>query len=207
MDNHYLNSQGLHLNYSIISEIIEPNSSVLDLGCASGKLLKLLKDKKNIAGIGIEINQDKVIKSLENGLSVIQGDIHEELKEYPDKSYEYVILNQTLQSTSKPEEILNEMLRVGKKCVVSFPNFAYWRIRFNLFFNGVMPKSNILPFDWYNTPNIHLLTIKDFIDFIRARNIKTLKTIYMTRARVRKGLLHRLMPNFFAEEVMFVISK
>lgn len=207
MDNHYIKSQGLHLNYSIISEIIEPNSSVLDLGCGTGSLLRLLKENKNINGIGIEINQEKVVKSIENGLSVIQGDIAQELKEYPDKSYEYVILNQTLQSTNKPESILNEMLRVGDKCVVSFPNFAYWRIRFNLFFKGMMPKSNILPFEWYNTPNIHLLTMQDFIEFAKARDIKILQTIYMTRASIRKGLIYKLFPNLLAEEVMFVVSK
>ena len=124
---------------------------------------------KNVKGIGIEINQNEVISAIEKGLSVVQGDIDTGLKEFKDKSYDYVILNQTLQTTHNPELVLKEMLRVGKKCVVSFPNFAYWRVRFHLFFKGEMPKSRILPFEWYNTPNIHLLTVNDFFDFCNCR--------------------------------------
>lgn len=206
MNEHYTKSQGLHLNYSIISGIIDPNSTILDLGCGDGVLLKVLKDKK-IHATGIEIDQDKVIKCLEKGLSVIQGDIDEGLAEYPDDSYDYVILNQTLQSTEKPDYVIKEMLRVGNKVVVSFPNFAYWKIRFNLFFNGRMPKSKILPFEWYNTPNIHLLTIDDFYEFTQKNGIKIEKTICMTRAKVRKSIFHKFFDNFFTEEVIFVISK
>ena len=161
----YGESQGLHLNYSIITEMIEENKNVLDLGCGNGTLLKMLKDKKNVQGKGIEINQDKVIECMEKGLSVIQGDIDEGLREFTDKKYDYVILNQTLQATEKPDYVIDEMLRVGKKVVVSFPNFAYWRVRFFLFFRGRMPKSKVLPFEWYNTPNIHLLTVNDFFEF------------------------------------------
>jgi methionine biosynthesis protein MetW len=207
MDNHYITSQGLHLNYSIITDMTEQKAKVLDLGCGSGELLKMLRDKKNISGIGIEIDQANVIKCMEKGLSVIQGNIDEGLKDFPDKSYDYVILNQTLQSTHNTEYVLQEMLRVGKKCVVSFPNFAYWRMRFQLFFTGRMPKSQILPFEWYNTPNIHLLTLKDFIYFAKEHNIKILDSISMTRAKVRKGLLHKIFSNFLTEEVIFVISK
>ena len=162
----------LHLNYSLIAEMISEKSKVLDLGCGDGHLLKLLKDKKLIKGNGIEIAQTEVIKCLEKGLSVIQGDIDEGLKQFPDKSYDYVILNQTLQSTHNPNFVLDEMLRVGKKCIVSFPNFAYWRIRFYLFFTGNMPKSRILPYEWYDTPNIHLLSIKDFYEYAKKKNIK-----------------------------------
>ena len=165
MNNHYYHSKGLHLNYSIITNIIEENARVLDLGCGNGYLLKLLKDTKKVKGNGIEISQSEVIQCLEKGLSVIQGDIDEGLKQFSDKSYDYVVLNQTLQSTCNPHYVLEEMLRVGKKCIVSFPNFAYWRVRFNFFFSGNMPKSKVLPFEWYNTPNIHLLTIKDFFEY------------------------------------------
>jgi methionine biosynthesis protein MetW len=207
INDHYINSKGLHLNYSIISDLIEPESKVLDLGCGTGELLQLLKTKKNILGRGVEINQDKVISCIEKGLSVFQGDIDEGLKEYADKSYDYVILNQTLQSTLKPDYVIHEMLRVGKKGVISFPNFAYWRIRFGLFFTGRMPKSKILPFEWYNTPNIHLLTIKDFIDFAQKRNIKILKSIYTTRASAKESLIHSFFSNFITEEVIFVVSE
>ena len=207
MNKHYATSKGLHLNYALIKDIVEENSRVLDLGCGNGYLLKLLKDKKNIKGNGIEISQNEVIQCLEKGLSVIQGNIDEGLKQFQDKSYDYVILNQTLQSVNNPEYVMEEMLRVGKKCIVSFPNFAYWRVRFYLFFMGNMPKSNVLPFEWYNTPNIHLLTIKDFFEFAKNHNFNILDGIYTTRARMRKGIQYSMFSNFFAEEAIFVVSK
>ncbi len=206
MNNHYKDSMGLHLNYELIKERIDNNSKVLDLGCGSGQLLKMLKECKNIKGIGIEISQDKVIECLEKGLSVIQGDIDAGLKQFADKSYDYVILNQTLQSTYNPDYVLEEMIRVGKKCIVSFPNFAYWRVRFNYFFSGNMPKSKVLPFEWYNTPNIHLLTIKDFFEFAKKHNIKILEGIYTTKANIRKGIQYSMFSNFFAEEAIFIIT-
>ena len=202
----YGETKGLHLNYSIITKMIEPNAKILDLGCGDGTLLKMLKEK-NIKGKGIEINQEQVIQCLEKGLSVIQGDIDEGLREFTDKEYDYVILNQTLQSTEKPDYVIKEMLRVGKKVVVSFPNFAYWRVRFYLFFKGKMPKSKMLPFEWFNTPNIHLLTVNDFFEFCKKRDIKILEAVYMTKGKVRKGILMRTVKNFFSEEVIFVISK
>ena len=206
MNRHYLTSKGLHLNYSIITKMVEENSHILDLGCGSGELLQMLKDKINVKGLGIDINQDNIISCLKKGLSVIQGDIDIGLKEFTDKSYDYVILNQTLQTTHHPEYVMQEMLRVGKKCVISFPNFAYWRVRFHLFFKGQMPKSRILPFEWYNTPNIHLLTVSDFFEFAKKRNIKILKSIYTSKAKIKKFPLTKFLPNFFAEEVIFVVS-
>ena len=207
LNRHYATSKGLHLNYSIIQNIIEENARVLDLGCGDGTLLKLLKDSKNIKGNGIEISQNEVIKCLEKGLSVIQGNIDEGLKQFSEKSYDYVILNQTLQSTNNPEFVTEEMLRVGKKCIVSFPNFAYWRIRFNFFLTGNMPKSKVLPFEWYNTPNIHLLTVKDFFEFAQKHNFKIIESIYTTKANVKNGIFYNLFSNFMAEEAIFVISK
>ncbi len=206
MNRHYLTSKGLHLNYSIITKMVEENSHILDLGCGSGELLQMLKNKKNVKGLGVDINQDNIISCLKKGLSVIQGDIDVGLKEFTDKSYDYVILNQTLQTTHHPEYVMQEMLRVGKKCVISFPNFAYWRVRFHLFFKGQMPKSRILPFEWYNTPNIHLLTVSDFFEFAKKRNIKILKSIYTSKARVKKFPLTKFLPNLLAEEVIFVVS-
>lgn len=206
MNKHYTESKGLHLNYSIISNMIEPDAVVLDLGCGDGTLMKMLKDK-GVNVRGIDINQDNIVKCLEKGLPVVQGDIDEGLHEYPDKSYDYVILNQTLQSTEKPDYVMEEMLRTGRKIVVSFPNFGYWRIRFYLLFHGRMPKSNILPFEWYNTPNIHLLTIKDFYNFAEKHCFKIEQKICMRKAKVRKSLFHKLFDNLFTEEVIFLCSK
>ena len=207
MSKEYGKSKGLRLNYSIIEGIIEGGAKVLDLGCGDGTLLKQLVDRKNIQGIGIEIDQESVISAIEKGLSVIQGNIDDGLKEFADNEYDWVILNQTVQSTDKPDYVINEMLRVGKKVVVSFPNFAYWKVRFYLMFKGKMPKSKMLPFEWFNTPNIHLLTINDFFEFCKKRDINISKAVYMTRAKIRKGILMRSISNFFAEEVIFVISK
>lgn len=203
---HYETSQGLHVNYEVIMQMIEPEAKVLDLGCGDGELLKLLKDKKNTRGRGVEINEDNIIKCIEKGLSVFQGDIDEGLKDYQDKSFDYVILNRTLQCTHRPDYVIQEMLRVGKKAVISFPNFAYWRVRFYLFLAGRMPKSNILPFEWFNTPNIHLLTINDFKEFCQERQIEISKAIYMNKARVKSDIFHNILPNFYAEEAIFICS-
>ncbi len=207
MNNHYNESKGLHLNYSIITDIIEQNSKVLDLGCGEGTLLKMLYEQKSCTGVGIEIDQRNAIKSIEKGLSIIQGDLLEWLKNFSDNEYDYVILNQTLQSTEKPDKVIEEMMRVGKKAVVSFPNFGYWRVRFYLFFKGKMPKSNILPFEWFDTPNIHLLTVRDFFEFCQKRNIKILDSVYMKRAKAFKNFFTNTMTNLFTEEAIFVISK
>lgn len=207
MKKEYGKSQGLRLNYSIITEIIDKGAKVLDLGCGDGSLLAQLIKEKGVNGIGVEIDQNAAISAMEKGLSVIQGDIDEGLKGFDDKEYDWVILNQTLQSTEKPDYVVDEMLRVGKKVVVSFPNFAYWRVRFYLFFTGHMPKSKVLPFEWYDTPNIHLLTVNDFYEFCAKRDIKILQSVFMTKANVKKNFFIRSLSNLFAEEVIFVISK
>ncbi len=195
------------LNYEVVTDIIPENARVLDLGCGDGTLFSKLIKEKNITGVGVEINKDEVIKALDKGVSVIQGDIDEGLKQFPDKSFDYAILNQTLQSTEKPDLVMDEMLRVAKKAVVSFPNFAYWKVRFYLFFKGKMPKSKSLPYEWYNTPNIHLMTVNDFFEFCKKRNIKILKSVYLTRNKARSGILIRTITNFFSEEVIFVVTR
>lgn len=197
----------LRLGYSIITEMVEKGAKVLDLGCGNGNLLAKLIKEKGVKGLGVEIDQKSAISAMEKGLSVIQGDIDEGLKEFQDGDYDWVILNQTLQSTEKPDFVVDEMLRVGKKAVVSFPNFAYWKVRFYLFFTGHMPKSKILPFEWYNTPNIHLMTVNDFYEFCKKREIKILESVFITNANIKKNFIIKKLSNFFAEEVIFVISK
>jgi methionine biosynthesis protein MetW len=195
------------LNYEIITELIDEGARVLDLGCGDGRLLKMLQDKKRVKGTGVEISQDEVIKALENGCAIIQGDIDEGLANFVDQSFDYCVLNRTLQSTEKPDFVIEEMLRVAKKSIVSFPNFAYWKVRLYLLLNGKMPKSEHLPYEWYNTPNIHLLTVNDFFEFCKKRNIKILNSIYLTKQKSRRNILVRTITNLFSEEVIFVISR
>ena len=195
------------LNYEVVTGLIPTEARVLDLGCGDGTLFSKLINEKKITGVGIEINQDEVIKALDKGVAVIQGDIDEGLKQFPDAGFDYAIVNQTLQAVEKPDLVVDEMLRVANKAIVSFPNFAYWKVRFYLFFKGKMPKSHALPYEWYNTPNIHLMTVNDFFEFCKKRNIKILKSAYLTRNKIRSGLLIKTITNFFTEEAIFVISK
>jgi len=192
--------------YGIIIDMIEENSRVIDLGCGDGELLQLLQIKKNTYGLGIDISTDEVLKCIKRGVSVIQEDIDEGLSQYKDQAYDYVILTETLQAVKRPDFVLCQIVRIGKKAIVSFPNFAYWKLRIGMMFSGKMPKSQVLPYAWYNTPNIHQLTINDFKDFCRDNSIKILKQIYL----VNKGteLKNSLgMENMLAEEAIFLIEK
>lgn len=197
----------IQINYKVITQIIDKGAKVLDLGCGDGSLLKKLIDEKQVSGTGIEINQNYAIDAISKGLSIIRGDIDEGLKEFHDNEYDWVVLNQTLQSTQKPEFVIDEMLRVSRKVVVSFPNFGYWKVRFYLFFKGKMPKSKTLPFEWYDTPNIHLLTIDDFFEYCKKRNIKISQKIYLKRGKIRKNPLFKFNANFFSDEAIFVIER
>jgi len=192
--------------YEEIVKAIEEGARVLDLGCGDGELLHLLCERRKIYGLGIDISTEEVLKCIKRGVSVIQEDIDEGLVRYKDESYDYVLLSETLQTIKKPDFVLNQMVRIGKKGIITFPNFAYWKNRMAFALGGVMPKSNVLPFDWYNTPNIHLLTIKDFKNFCKANNIEILKEIYLT-GRGEKTRVSVGMENIFAEEAMFVIRK
>lgn len=191
-------------DYEKIMAIIESDSKVLDLGCGRGELLYQLIHERNVHGRGVDIDEMNIVCCIAKGLPVFQGNIDEGLVEYQNKSYDYVILNQTLQSTHKPEFVIKEMLRVGKKAIISFPNFGYWRIRAQLFFKGTMPKTITLPFEWYDTPNIRLLSIKDFREFCKAQQFRILEEIYINEEG-HSFLLGRF-PNLFATEGLFVIT-
>jgi methionine biosynthesis protein MetW len=189
--------------YSTISNLIKPGSSVLDLGCGDGELLALLKKEKNITKAqGIEIDEQAIYKCVARGLSVFHGDIDSGLAEYEDKSFDYVILNQSFQQVKKPDIVLGEALRVGREVVVGFPNFAYFTARYHLALRGKAPITRSLPFEWYNTPNIHFLSIADFISYCRKRNIKIKKSFYIGKNRPVK-----IFPNLFALLGIFLITK
>ena len=189
----------------IILSIIPPKSHVLDLGCGDGGLLIELIEKKGIIGRGLDIDENNLIAGIERGLSVYQGNLNDGLGDYPDKSFDYVILNQTLQVIKNTETVIREMLRVGKFAIVGVPNFGYWSLRFDLLFHGRMPKLETLPFDWYDTPNIHFMTLLDFKDFCRMKKITIVREEYLMFGKWRHSHLINPMANLFALTGMFVL--
>ena len=194
--------------YKVISGIIEKNSRVLDVGCNDGTLMEFLKNNKNIDIRGIEISKEKVQTCIAKGLTVIEGNAEFDLKQFPNDSFDYVVLGQTLQAFINPEIVIKELLRVGKKAVVTIPNFGHWRVRFNLLFKGTMPITNSLPNDWYNTPNIHMCTIKDFFKFSKKINFKIYKSLALTNKNVSNINNYNLfLKNLFGELGIFLIEK
>ena len=163
--------------FKIISNLINENSQVLDVGCGDGILMEFLIKEKKVNIRGIEISKAKVQNCIAKGLTIIEGNAEEDLKQFPDKSFDYVVLSQTLQAFLNPEKVINELLRIGKQAIVTIPNFGYWKIRLHLLLKGTMPVTRTLPDEWYNTPNIHLCTIKDFVYFSKAKNFKLSKSI------------------------------
>ena len=163
--------------FKIISDLIDENSHVLDVGCGDGILMEYLVKEKKVNIRGIEISKTKVQNCIAKGLTIIEGNAEEDLKQFPDKSFDYVVLSQTLQAFLNPEKVINELLRIGKQAIVTIPNFGYWKIRLHLLLKGTMPITRTLPNEWYNTPNIHLCTIKDFVYFSKDKNFKLSKSI------------------------------
>jgi len=196
-----MEAEKIHLDHQIIYSIIEPDSRVLDLGCGEGDLLYPLVRDKNVRAQGIELNDKAIQECVRKGLSVFQDDIENGLREYPDHSFDYVILNQSMQEVKKVDCVIQEALRIGTKVIVGFPNFAYIKSRFALFFQGKSPITESLPYLWYDTPNVRFLSITDFKDFCARKNIRIVEAHYMGK----KDMV-RLLPNLLALNAIFVLT-
>lgn len=191
-----------------IASWIAPGSRVLDLGCGSGELLTYLQDHKEITGTGIEINEEKVTQGIVTGVTIIHGDIKEEIQDYRDLSFDYVILSQTLQQVMRPKELIYEMLRVGRKGIVSFPNFSHYKNRLFFLLKGQAPISRELPFEWYDTPNIRVITLKDFRRFCRIFGFQILKEVAIsTYHHEEEGRIVHLFPNLLATYGIYMLQK
>jgi len=197
-----MSNEKISLDYKIILGLIEPRATVLDLGCGTGELLHLLVKDKFVRAQGIEIDEQAIYKCVAKGLSVFHGDIDSGLAEYKDKSFDYVILNQSLQQIRHVDTVLNDALRVGKKVIVGFPNFAYYKARLQMFFRGEAPVTGSLPYQWYETPNLHFLSIADFIHYCHSKQIDIRKMICIGEKRRIP-----VLPNLFAQVGIFLISR
>ncbi len=205
MDTRYqvkMRHDSLKLEYIVILEWIHQHSSILDLGCGDGELLSALIREKQVHAQGIDIDERAIYKCVARGLSVFQQDIDTGLSEYAGKSFDYVILSQTFQQVTKPDFVLKEAMRVSRKTIVSFPNFCHYAARFQIFFRGKVPVTPALPYEWYDTPNLHFLSISDFVEYCKKRNIKIENSVF-----IKKNKRVRIFPNLFAEIGIFLLSK
>ena len=198
----------LRVDLRLIADLVEPGSRVLDVGCGEGALLDWLGTNKAVDGRGIELSMAGVSAAVSHGLSVIQGDADTDLKDYPSGAFDYVILSQTLQATYAPKDVLSHMLRIGRRAIVSFPNFGHWRVRLHLLTHGTMPVTDTMAYEWYDTPNIHFCTIADFLRLCRDLGIKVETSIALNR----EGKVLPLpdcqgVANLFAEQGLFVLSR
>ncbi|MEK6645485.1 MAG: methionine biosynthesis protein MetW [Candidatus Firestonebacteria bacterium] len=191
----------IRLDHRVILDMIMPNVSVLDLGCGNGDLLSLLIKEKKVSGQGIEIDDNAIYECIAKGLNVLHGDIDSGLAEYSDKSFDYVILNQSLQQISHIEVVLKDALRVGKKVIIGFPNFAYYRGRMQIFFRGKTPVMPSLPYKWFDTPNLHFLSILDFAEYCYTRNIRIERAVFINKKRKI-----RIFHNLIALTGIFLVS-
>ncbi|MBT3238198.1 MAG: methionine biosynthesis protein MetW [Rhodospirillaceae bacterium] len=201
--------KAIRVDLQFIARMIEPGSRLLDVGCGRGALLEYLVNEKQVDGRGIELSTEGVNACVIRGLSVIQGDANTDLKNYPDDAFDYVVLSQTLQAMTAPKEALEQMLRIGKRAIVSFPNFAHWRIRLHLLLKGRMPVSETLPDQWYDTPNIHFCTIKDFTELCREMGITAERAMALSQGAdsVQRIDLSPLLSNLMGEQALFLLKK
>ena len=192
----------------VLAGLIDINSRVLDVGCGDGSLLLYLKKNKRVDGRGLEINQKNVQECLARGLAVIEGDAEKDLINYPDNSFDTAILNQAIQQFYEPRKVLNELLRIAKKAIITIPNFGYWKVRLSLLLKGTMPVTKILPHSWYDTPNLHMSSIKDFYNLCSLDNIKVIKSISITSDKISDIKTNNLeVKNLISELGVFLVSK
>ncbi len=189
-------------DYAIIGELVEPGTKVLDLGCGDGELLKWLADNKGVDARGVEISSERVQRAISRGVSVYQGDIDQGLKDYPDQAFDYVILSQTLQETRHPRQALTEMLRVGRRVIVAFPNFGHWRMRVSMLLSGRAPRTKLFPHAWYDSPNIHFLTVHDFEELAALEGLIVERRYFLAGADEVRAL-----PNLLAEVAVFMVRR
>jgi len=194
--------------FQIISKLIDDDKRVLDVGCGDGTLMKHLKDNKNIDTRGLEISKNNVQLCISKGLSVIEGNAERDLQQFPDLSFDYVILSQTLQAFYNPEKVIDDLLRVANKAIVTIPNFGFWKVRLHLFFQGTMPVTKHLPNEWYNTPNLHMCTIKDFVNFCTHKKINLFKSLALHEEKVSDINNKNLnIKNLLSELGIFLIER
>ncbi|HZP11093.1 MAG TPA: methionine biosynthesis protein MetW [Nevskiaceae bacterium] len=195
----------LRPDLAVISDWIAPKSRVLDLGCGDGALLAHLQKTREVGGYGLEIDSANVVRCIDSGVNVIQADVDAGLRGFESDSFDYVVMTQTLQALQRPDQVVGEMLRVGKTAIVTFPNFGHWRVRLGLL-AGRMPNTPALPEEWYDTPNIHLCTVADFDDLCRERRWTVLKRSLLHHERRDDGVI-RLSPNLFAENALYMLQR
>ena len=198
----------IRVDLQVIADMIEPKSRLLDVGCGDGQLLEYLTQEKDVDARGIEISTEGVHACVSNGLSVVQGDADTDLADYPDNAFDFVVLSQTLQAMQQPKVTLDHLLRIGKYAIVSFPNFGHWRVRLYLLFKGRMPLGEAMPYQWYETPNIHFCTIRDFVQLCKDMDIKVLRS----QALDQEGNTHRIgssvgLANLFGQQAVFLLSR
>jgi methionine biosynthesis protein MetW len=197
----------IRVDLQLIADMVEPNSRVLDVGCGDGVLLDYLNHFKQVDGRGVELSQAGVNACVAQGLSVVQGDADTDLAQYPDHAFDYVILSQTLQATRDPKRVVENLVRIGRKAIVSFPNFGHWRVRWSLLWTGRMPETETIPAHWYDTPNIHFCTILDFVDLCRTLDIEIERSLSINPKGTKNNLRAHRLANFFGEQGMFLLRK